>query len=181
VVAVITRVASGEEREALTAFAKSAPVAMKTHIESILAGPKVMKREKAEVPERFHAGREAYMKACVECHQADGRGVERTFPPLLGSEWVKGDRDRMLRILLGGLSGPIEVNGKEFNGVMPGHSHVGNTEIAEIAEIASFVRYAFGDLDEEPIPEKAVETLRPEVNKRKYVPWTVKELNAASN
>jgi mono/diheme cytochrome c family protein len=129
-----------------------------------------------EVPERFITGRDFYMKACIECHQAAGSGVPLTFPPLAGSEWVMGDRDTLLRIILCGLTGPIEVNGVEFNGVMPGHSHVSDEEIASIA---SFVRFTFGGIEERPITPEEVKTLRPEVGKRKFVPWTVEDLRAA--
>ncbi|MBK1832738.1 PVC-type heme-binding CxxCH protein [Roseibacillus ishigakijimensis] len=175
-VEVIKRVASSDQREDLANFAKEAPVGVRTHIESILAGPRVVEREAAQVPRRFHAGRDHYMKACIECHQADGKGVENTFPPLVDSEWVTGDRDRMLRILLGGLAGEIEVNGIEFNGVMPGHSHVSDEEIAQIA---SFVRFAFGGLEEEAVTPAEVKALRPEVEARKYVPWSVEDLEKA--
>lgn len=67
----------------------------------------------------------------------------------MGSEWVKSDRKTLLRILLGGLAGPVEVNGQKFDSVMPGHSHVADSEIAEIA---SFVRFAFGELQENRHP-----------------------------
>ena len=72
----------------------------------------------------------------------------QTLPPRMGSEWVKGDKKSMLRILLSGVVGPIDVNGQKFNSVMPRHSHVADSEIAEIA---SFVRFAFGELQEKPV------------------------------
>jgi hypothetical protein len=53
----------------------------------------------------------------------------------------------------------------EFNGVMPGHSHVSDEEIASIA---SFVRFTFGSIEERPITPEEVKTLRPEVGKRKF-------------
>jgi mono/diheme cytochrome c family protein len=176
ILAVVSRIAASGDREALVKFATTAPAGLRGHIERILAAPPEIDRTPVDVPNRFIAGRNLYMKACIECHQADGRGVPQTFPPLAGSEWLKGDRDSMLRIILGGLSGPVEIGGQKFNGVMPGHAHVAD---AEIAEIATFVRFAFGDLKEKPVTPAEVKALRPEVEKRKFVPWTVRELRAA--
>ena len=56
---------------------------------------------------------------------------------------------------------------------MPGHSHVSDEEIASIA---SFVRFAFGEIKEKPVTPEDVKALRPDVEKRKFVPWTIDEL-----
>ncbi len=173
ILAILSRIAAGPERAALVTFASNAPAGLRPHVDRILSAAPVTNRTPVEVPTRFIAGRDAYMKACIECHQADGSGVPNTFPPLAGSEWVKGDRNTMLRIVLGGLSGPIEVNGLKFNSVMPGHSHVGDEEIAEIV---SFVRFSFGGLKEKPVLPADVKALRPDVEKRKFVPWSIQEL-----
>ncbi len=41
------------------------------------------------------------------------------FPPLVGSEWVTGPPETLVRIILNGLQGPIEVAGQTYNGAMP--------------------------------------------------------------
>ena len=174
-IAAIERIAAGPDRQALITLAPKTPDGLRARIEKILSAAPVIDRTPVDVPKRFIAGRDLYMKACIECHQADGRGVPQTFPPLADSEWVKGDRDTMLRIVLGGLSGPIEINGQKFNGVMPGHSHVTDDEIAKIS---TFVRFAFGGQKERPVSPDEVKALRPAVEKRKFVPWTVQELRA---
>jgi len=175
ILAVIRALAAGPDRSSLTAFAATAPAGLRAHIEKILTAPPEINRTPVEVPKRYIAGRDFYMKACIECHQSDGKGVQDTFPPLIGSEWVKGPQDQLLRIVLGGLSGPIEINGQKFNGLMPGHAHVSDSEIAEIV---SFVRFAFGGLKEKPITPAQVKALRPDVEKRKFVPWTLPDLQA---
>jgi uncharacterized protein len=177
ILAIVSRIAASPDRAALVKFTDTAPAGLRAHAERILAAPPEIDRTPVEVPHRFITGRDLYMKACIECHQADGRGVPQTFPPLRGSEWVKGDRDSMLRIILGGLSGPVEISGQKFNGVMPGHSHVSDEEIAAIA---SFVRFAFGELKEPPVAAADVKAIRPDVEKRKFVPWTVRELRDLS-
>ncbi len=170
---VAARVAAGPNRPALAALIGQIPETLRGRFEEILASGGGNAPSEAPLPEHLVEGRNAYMKACIECHQADGKGVEKTFPPLEGSEWVKGNPRTLLRILLGGVAGPIEVKGVEWNSVMPGHSHVDDEEIAAIA---SFIRYAFGGLREKPFPPKEVEAIRPEIEARKYIPWSAAEL-----
>lgn len=172
-VEVINRVASSPNRPALTALESSAAESIRPLIKDALAkAPETAPVEEA-LPEHLTAGRDAYMKHCIECHQANGRGVPDTFPPLEGSEWVTGNPRTLLRIMLGGLAGPIEVKGVKFESVMPGHSHMPDEEIAAIA---SYVRHAFGGKREKPFPEEEVKALRPDVEKRMYSPWTVEDL-----
>ena len=45
---------------------------------------------------------------------AGGKGLAGIYPSLAESDWINGDPDRLIRIVLHGLSGPIEVNGKLF-------------------------------------------------------------------
>lgn len=172
-VEVIARVAAGPNRPALVALAATAPAALRGIMEQSLAAAPDKTPAAAELPAHLVAGRDLYMKTCIECHQANGEGVPDTFPPLVGSEWVTGDPRTLLRIMLGGLMGPIDVKGLKFNGVMPGHSHASDEDIAAIA---SYVRHSFGGKDEKPFPSSEVKALRPEVDQRKFMPWTVEEL-----
>ena len=171
---VISRVAASANRPALVAFASSAPEALRGHIERALAKSPEQTPPPVSLPEHLVAGRDAYMKHCIECHQANGQGVPDTFPPLVDSEWVTGNPRTFLRILLGGLAGPVEVKGVKFNSVMPGHSHMSDEEIAAIA---SYVRHSFGGKKEKPFPANEVKALRPDVEKRKFVPWSVEDLH----
>jgi putative membrane-bound dehydrogenase-like protein len=173
VIAILEGIAYGGNRQELIDFAPKAPAGLKPHVDRILSADPKIKRKPVVVPREHLPGRDAYMKACIECHQSDGTGMPGTFPPLVESEWVKGNPQTLIRILLGGVSGPIEVKGEAYNGVMPGHSHVSDEEIAHIA---SFVRFAFGGLRESMLQPAAVKALRPDVEKRNFTPWTVKEL-----
>jgi mono/diheme cytochrome c family protein len=65
-------------------------------------------------------GKKVFTTICAACHQQSGEGVEATFPPLAGSEWAMGDEAKLVRIILQGLIGPIEVAGEPFAGAMPG-------------------------------------------------------------
>jgi nitrite reductase (NO-forming) len=86
-------------------------------------------------------GKKIYSDVCSACHQADGQGMPGIVPPLANSDYLMSDSDRAVRILLEGLSGPITVNGKQYQGVMP------NLALAEadIAAVLSYVRTNFGN------------------------------------
>lgn len=71
--------------------------------------------------ERREAGRRYYAERCSICHGADGAGIASAGPPLADSEWVTGPAERLLRIILHGLQGPITVKGETWDSVMPGH------------------------------------------------------------
>ena len=82
-----------------------------------------------------------YNSYCATCHQRDGRGDESRYPPLAGSEWVTGDKDRLIRILLQGLQGNIQVKGKTYNGVMPAHGAL--LDDHAVASILTYVKARF--------------------------------------
>jgi nitrite reductase (NO-forming) len=83
--------------------------------------------------ERLTAGRTLFAANCGACHQASGLGLPGTIPPLAGSDYLlKNDKDRVLGVVLNGLTGPIKVNGNNFNSVMPPWNHLSNEELASV-------------------------------------------------
>ena len=93
-------------------------------------------------PVRAEAGEKLYIKYCGSCHMANGKGDGSRFPPIAGSEWVKGDQKRLIDLVLTGISGPVEVNGKTYDGVMPPVDYLKDEEIAQLL---TYVRKEFGD------------------------------------
>lgn len=78
---------------------------------------------------------------CVVCHQATGAGVPGAFPPLVDSEWVHGEPQVLVQILLHGIQGEITVGDTVYNGVMP---EFGNSlDDNEIAALATYLRSNF--------------------------------------
>jgi mono/diheme cytochrome c family protein len=79
---------------------------------------------------------------CANCHKLDGKGDRsQNVPPLDGSEWLVGDKAsaaRLSRIVLYGLSGPVQVNGHTYTGVMPNQGNV--MKDYEIASVLTYVR-----------------------------------------
>ena len=83
-----------------------------------------------------------YNTFCGTCHQQNGKGALGRMPPLAGTDWVVGDKERLIRVVLNGLEGSIEVNGETYNSVMPGHSFLSDDDIAIIL---TYIRKSFGN------------------------------------
>ena len=120
-------------------------------------------------------GKTVYGQVCVACHQPNGMGLPPAFPPLVGSEWVAGSEERVIRILLHGLVGPIKVKGVDFLGAMPavGPGSGYNLSPEKVAAVLTFVRKEWGGIDTPVSPAKVVE-IRGKDGTR--APMTVPEL-----
>lgn len=92
--------------------------------------------------QQIEAGKALYQGTCSTCHQADGKGLGDVFPPLAGSDYLMADVDRSIGVVLNGLSGPIEVDGRRFDSVMPPMSQLNDDEVANIL---TYVRNSFGN------------------------------------
>jgi mono/diheme cytochrome c family protein len=119
-------------------------------------------------------GKQVYATTCAACHQATGEGVAGVFPPLAGSEWVNGDEGKLARIILHGVTGPIEVAGETFNGMMPPWG--GTMKDADIAAVLTYVRSAWGN-KAAPVTTEKVASVRA-ANSSRTTPWTAAELAA---
>ena len=110
-------------------------------------------------------------------HGADGRGLAGQAPSLSGSPWVRDSDDWLVRIVLAGLTGPVEIDGKEWNLTMPGHGSdpedFGNDALSGLC---TYLRRAWGH-SEDPISPETVARIRDETEGR-TLPWTVDELRA---
>lgn len=69
--------------------------------------------------DRIKMGKIYYSQTCAACHQPDGKGIPGAFPPVANSDYLNKDVKRAMSVVKNGLSGPIEVNGQKYNGVMP--------------------------------------------------------------
>jgi glucose/arabinose dehydrogenase/mono/diheme cytochrome c family protein len=80
----------------------------------------------------FEKGKTIYATICGACHQPTGSGMPGLAPPLLNSDWALGPVDRPIRIVLGGLTGPIEVLGTKWQLEMPGLPILSDDDIAGV-------------------------------------------------
>lgn len=113
---------------------------------------------------------------CATCHGGSGLGQSGLAPPLAGSAWVR-DADAWLgRIILHGLTGPVEVEGQTWNGQMPGHQQDPRFDDATLAGLMTHLRRTWGHAGD-PVDPKTVRQIRLETQNRK-APWTAEELLA---
>ncbi|WP_291399904.1 PVC-type heme-binding CxxCH protein [Daejeonella sp.] len=83
---------------------------------------------------------------CNTCHQSDGKGLESSgFPPLNATNWVNGSEERLIKLVLNGLYGPMEVNGKKYPGQVPMTPFAGMLNDEEVAAVLTYVRNSFGN------------------------------------
>ena len=108
-------------------------------------------------------GSQVYNIYCVACHQRNGKGDGSRFPPLDSSEWVTGNKERLIGVVLNGLSGPIEVKGKSYNNIMPQHSFLKDEDIAEVT---TYIRRRFNN-DSSIITKEDVAAVRKKFSLKK--------------
>jgi nitrite reductase (NO-forming) len=92
---------------------------------------------------RFEKGKQVYMGLCFACHQPDGKGLPGVFPPLAKSDYLLADRDRSIRIILKGMSGPVTVNGATYNSAMPPQEAVLTDQ--QVADVMTYITNAWGN------------------------------------
>ncbi len=125
---------------------------------------------------RAQLGKRVFDTTCMACHQANGLGVPGQYPPLVASEWVTGNEERMIRIVLHGLNGPITVEGKEYNNVM---APLGSLKDDQIANVLSYVRATWGNAAPEVQPETVAKVRADTAGQKTY--WTAAELLKMGN
>jgi nitrite reductase (NO-forming) len=86
--------------------------------------------------QQIKAGEVLFKGTCSACHQDKGQGIPDVFPPLAGSDYLMADRKRAIDVVLNGITGPITVNGKSYNSVMPPMSQLNDDEVANILTFA---------------------------------------------
>lgn len=123
-------------------------------------------------PESNH-GETLFLSYCGACHQYDGQGVGKA-PPLDGTQWVTGPEERLIKIVLHGLRGPMEIQNVQYNAEMPGF---GNTlSDNEISALLTYVRKRFGHQNNSSaISPETVRRVRNE-NRDRTEYWRVEEL-----
>lgn len=96
-------------------------------------------------------GKKVYDSVCLVCHMADGSGVPGMHPPLIESDFVNGDPEKIIGIVLHGIKGKLEVKGDVYNSIMPPQA---NLTDQQIADVLTFVRSNFGNKADAITPEQ---------------------------
>lgn len=101
-------------------------------------------------------GRAIYTENCVTCHQANGSGVPRLNPPLSQTEYVLGDKEQLISILLNGSAVGLKIKGQTYSNNMPAFDYLSDQQIADVL---TYVRSNFGN-DAAAITPSEVQAVR---------------------
>ena len=132
--------------------------------------------------ETYKLGAEVFKRHshCMTCHQPNGKGLGNAYPSLVGSPWVNGSEERLIKMTLHGLWGKMTVNGKTYDpirGVPPMTAFAQLLNDKELAAVLTFVRNTW-DNQSSPIRPETVKQVR-EANKDRTIYWKPDELLAS--
>ncbi|MBL6692442.1 MAG: cytochrome c [Flavobacteriaceae bacterium] len=100
-------------------------------------------------------GKEIYQDFCLQCHLDTGKGVSGVFPPLAQSDYLLNDINLSIKGIKYGMSGPITVNGEQYNGVMQNQG----LDDVEIADVMNYVINSWGNKSKEVITPERVASI----------------------
>lgn len=137
-------------------------------------------KDVALLKKQFPKGVNLFQSVCKTCHGENGNGLSSLAPPLNHSDWVTGNKDKLISIVLLGLTGPVRVDNKlykapEISGEMPGIGSNKDISDEDIAQVLSFIRKNWSNRAESVTTEE-VAKIRKKLNGRKE-PFTMNELN----
>jgi nitrite reductase (NO-forming) len=93
--------------------------------------------------QQIDAGKAFFASTCAACHQPTGLGLPGAIPPLAGSDFLaKNEKERVIRLVLNGFSGPLKVNGSSFNSTMPSFGHLSD---GDVANVLTYVMNSWGN------------------------------------
>lgn len=120
-------------------------------------------------------GARIYNQNCVACHQSSGLGLPGVYPPLVNSDWVQDNPERLIKVTLAGLAGPVTVNGNQYNNAMTAFGRLSDQQVAAV------LTYIRTDPDYNnnsfAVSEELVAEVRAEYGARTD-PWSQPELEA---
>lgn len=105
---------------------------------------------------------------CATCHLTHGKGSGNIYPPLVGSPWVVGNEERLIKLTLHGMWGKMVVNGKTYDpsrGVPPMTAFRSLLKDDELAAVLTFVRNTWGN-QAEPVSAASVKKIREQTAQR---------------
>jgi len=126
----------------------------------------------ADEQKEYDLGQTLFTGTCAACHQPTGLGMHGVAPPLVDSEWVLGSNERLARIVLRGVQGPINAAGVHFDSTMP------SWDTFNDEQIASILTYIRRDWEQgaSPVKSAAIKAIREATSKHDGA-WTDAELS----
>lgn len=129
---------------------------------------------------KYARGVNVFRSTCQPCHGENGEGIEFLAPPLNKSEWVTGEKDLLIAIVLFGMTGPVHVNGHlyetpEVSGEMPGILNNPDLVESDLALLLSYIRKNWDNNASEVTLEDIIKVKQNFKNRKK--PFTEEELH----
>jgi mono/diheme cytochrome c family protein len=166
----------------LTAVNPDTTLAVRKRLERLMSdiSNSRSKRSPVELQKEFPKGVAMYKSVCQICHGQDGNGIKSLGPPLNNSEWVTGNKKRLIPIVLYGLIGPVKVHGvvyapPEISGEMPGISNNKEFTDQDLAQVMSYIRAAWSN-NADKVTAEEIKAVRQTYQGRQK-PFTADELN----
>ena len=122
----------------------------------------LLSAQKKPSKKQMAAGKKIYSTTCFACHQSNGQGIAKVFPPLAKSDYLLKDKKRAIRQVILGSSGPITVNGKVYNGTMPPQP----LNDKQIADVLTYALNSWGNKGG-IVSKKKVKKVRKKLKKKK--------------
>ena len=125
-------------------------VAISKRLRKVIEDKEKKSGNSVDVSKEYPKGASLFRSICQTCHSADGNGINGLAPPLNKSDWVTGDKSRLIKVLLYGLNGPITIGTKvykspEISGEMPGLASNSNFSDEDIAQVANYIRNSWSN------------------------------------
>ncbi len=98
-----------------------------------------------------------YQNYCANCHQPKGQGLAALYPPIANSDYLQ-HKDSVICLIRYGMQGPVVVNGKTYNRVMPAQPQLSDLEVAEL------VTYIYNEWGKET-QLTSLNTVKPQLEK----------------
>ncbi len=118
------------------------------------------------------AGSKIFADYCATCHNPAGLGTKGGAPPLAKSPWVAGSEQRLIRIVLHGVRGPLSISDTTYNLEMPSFGAM--LDDSRISSVLTFLRATFGEGAPAVFPNTVREVRRATSTRTVY--WTASEL-----
>ena len=131
-------------------LAADTSVAISKRLKKLIEDKEKKSGNSVDVSKEYPKGATLFRSICQTCHSADGNGINGLAPPLNKSDWVTGDKSRLIKVILYGLSGPITIGTKvyklpEISGEMPGLASNSNFTDEDIAQVANYIRNSWSN------------------------------------
>lgn len=131
-------------------FAADTSVAISKRLRKVIEEKENRSGNSVDASKEYPKGATLFRSICQTCHSADGNGINGLAPPLNKSDWATGDKSRLIKVILYGLSGPITIGTKvykspEISGEMPGLASNSNFSDEDIAQVANYIRNSWSN------------------------------------